>query len=408
MRVSGPSMRSTVGMRRLWPVIAVIAAAIAVVAVALGLLAPGSRPSPPDSLERSSGAAASGVDPSAPAGPRTGAPIVIGHRGAAGYRPEHTLESYELAARQGADFIEPDLVVTKDGVLVTRHEPEIGDTTDIADHPELADRRTTKQVDGKSVSGWFTSDLTLAELQTLRAKERLPDLRPANTAYDGRFSVPTFEQVLALRERLTRELGRPIGVYPELKHPTFFAQLGMPLEPLVVAALRLHGLDRAAAPVFVQSFEPTALSTLRDRYAVKARLVLLTGPGAPYDLASQGDSRTYADLQSPSGLAALARTVNGIGPDKSLVLPRTDDGDLSDTPTSLVADAHRAGLLVHPYTFRAENEFLPDDYRLGDSPADRGRAVDEQVRYLQTGIDGLFTDQSDVTVEARAAFARTG
>jgi glycerophosphoryl diester phosphodiesterase len=333
-------------------------------------------------------------------------PLVIGHRGASGYRPEHTLASYELAARMGADFIEPDLVSTKDGVLVARHEPEIGGTTDVADHPEFASRRTTKLLDGQPVTGWFTTDFTLAELKTLRAKERLPLVRQENTLWDGRFEVPTFEEVLRLREQLSRELHRTIGVYPETKHPTFFQQLGLALEPKVATALRRHGLDRPNAPVFVQSFELTNLYTLRDSLKVKAPLVFLTGGGAPYDLVAQGDPRSYADLQQPASLAVLARTINGLGPDKSLVIPRNADGTLRATPTSLVRDAHAVGLLVHPYTFRAENTFLPVDYRIGSAPTDYGRAVDEQVRFLQTGIDGLFTDQPDIGVAARGAFLR--
>ena len=331
-------------------------------------------------------------------------PLVIGHRGASGYRPEHTLASYELAARMGADFIEPDLVSTKDGVLVARHEPEIGGTTDVADHPEFAARRTTKLLDGQAVTGWFTTDFTLAELKTLRAKERLPLIRQENTLWDGRFQVPTFDEVLQLRERLSRELRRTIGVYPETKHPTFFQHLDLALEPKVVAALRRHGLDRPNAPVFVQSFELTNLYTLRNTLRLKAPLVFLTGGGAPYDLVAQGDPRTYADLQRPDSLAVLARTIDGLGPDKSLVIPRNADGTLRATPTSLVRDAHAVGLLVHPYTFRAENTFLPADYRIGSDPTDDGRAVDEQVRFLQTGIDGLFTDQPDIGVAARATF----
>jgi glycerophosphoryl diester phosphodiesterase len=382
-------------MRRL-----LITIALALLAAAsLGTLAPATSA---QALSRT----AAGTTPTTSSSP-TGAervPLVIGHRGASGYRPEHTLASYELAARMGADFIEPDLVSTKDGVLVARHEPEIGGTTDVTDHPEFASRRTTKLLDGQAVTGWFTTDFTLAELKTLRAKERLPLVRQENTIWDGRLEVPTFEEVLRLRERLSRELHRPIGVYPETKHPTFFQQLGLALEPKVASALRRHGLDRPNAPVFVQSFELTNLYTLRDSLKVKAPLVFLTGGGAPYDLVAQGDPRTYADLQKPASLAVLARTINGLGPDKSLIIPRNADGTLSATQTSLVRDAHAVGLLVHPYTFRAENTFLPNDYRIGSDPTDYGRAVDEQVRFLQAGIDGLFTDQPDIGVAARSAF----
>ncbi len=327
--------------------------------------------------------------------------LVIGHRGASGYRPEHTLASYELAVRMGADFIEPDLVSTKDHVLVARHENEISGTTDVADRLEFAARRATKQVDGVAVTGWFTEDFTLAELKTLRAKERLPEIRQENTLYDGRFQVPTFAEVLALRVRLSRELRRPVGVYPETKHPTYFAAIGLPLEPGLVRLLRGARLNSASAPVFVQSFEPTNLLRM-NAGGLRARTVFLTAAtGAPYDLASTGDPRDYADLLTPAGLRALRRGgIDGIGPSKLQVIPVRDDGSLG-LPTSLVADAHRARLLVHPYTFRAENVFLPPALRIGSDPSAFGRAIDEQVAYWQTGIDGMFTDHPDVAVVSR-------
>ncbi len=333
------------------------------------------------------------------------ATLVIGHRGASGYRPEHTLASYELAARMGADYIEPDVVSTKDGVLVARHENEIGGTTNIADHPEFASLRATKVVDGVSITGWFTEDLTLAQLKTLRAKERIPAVRQENTLYDGRFEVPTIDEVFALRARLSRELGRTIGVYPETKHSTYFRSVGLPLERPLVRALQRAGLNRPKAPVFVQSFELTNLATLNARLGLRTRTVFLTGAtGAPYDLVAAKDPRTYATLTTRAGLRQVARLgVDGLGPDKGQVIPRNADGTLG-TPTTLVADAHAIGLLVHPYTFRAENTFLPVDYRVGTDPAAYGRAIDEQIAYLRTGIDGLFTDQPDIGVVARDAF----
>jgi glycerophosphoryl diester phosphodiesterase len=329
-------------------------------------------------------------------------PLVIGHRGAAGYRPEHTLASYELAARMGADFMEPDLVATRDHVLVARHEPEIGGTTDVASRPEFASRRRTVVLDGVPVTGWFTHDFTLAELKTLRAVERIPQLRQHNTLYNGLFEVPTFQEVLDLRTRLSRELDREIGVFPETKHPTYFRRLGLELEAPLVRALRRNGLDRAGAKVFVQSFEATNLAALRAEYRLRAPLVFLTSAaGAPFD-----DPTTYAEYLTPAGLRQLSRLVDGIGPDKIQVIPRRADDTLG-TPTSLVADAHAAGLKVFPYTFRAENQFLPADYRVGADPAFYGRAIDEQVTFLRTGLDGLFTDQPDIGVLARAAvFAR--
>jgi len=326
-------------------------------------------------------------------------PLVIGHRGASGYRPEHTLASYELAACMGADFIEPDLVITKDHVLVARHEPEIGGTTDVAGHPEFASRKTTKLLDGVPVTGWFTEDFTLSELKTLRAVERLPQVRQHNTLYNGLFQVPTFQEVLDLRARLSRELGREIGVYPETKHPTYFRALGLALEPVLVALLRRYHLDRHDAPVFVQSFEAANLRLLHDGYRLRSPKVFLTSAsGTPFD-----DPRSYADYLTPRGLRELSTFVNGIGPDKNQIIPRNADGNLG-APTSLVADAHSAALALHPYTFRAENQFLPADYRVGTDPTAYGRAIDEQLAFLRAGIDGLFTDQPDIGVLARGLF----
>jgi glycerophosphoryl diester phosphodiesterase len=274
----------------------------------------------------------------------------------------------------------------------------------VANHPEFAGRRATKVIDGNTLTGWFTEDFTLAELKTLRAKERLPLVRQENTMYDGRFEIPTFAEVLALRESLSRELHREVGIYPETKHPTYFRSIGLDLETPMVRQVRGAGLDRANAPIFIQSFELTNLQDLRHRFGVKASLIFLTSAtGAPYDLASTGDPRTYADLTTSAGLHSMAGIVSGIGPDKVQVIPRSLDGTLA-RPTRLVADAHSAGLLVHPYTFRAENTFLPVDFRVGTDPTAYGRAIDEQVRFLQTGIDGLFTDQSDIGVIARAEF----
>ena len=359
-----------------------IATVAAVAAASLAALAP---------------AAAAGPSP----GPAADRVLVIGHRGASGYRPEHTLASYELAARMGADFIEPDLVVTADGVLVTRHEPEIGGTTDVADHPEFAARRTTKTVDGTALTGWFAEDFTLAELKTLRAQERIPDVRQENTIYDGRFEVPTFAEVLELRERLSDELGREIGVYPETKHPTYFAAQGRPLEPALVAALEEAGLNRADAPVFVQSFETTNLRALAEQLEVPL-VQLLSATGAPADLVAAGDPRTYADLVTDAGLADVAGYAAGIGPDKNQVIARNPDGSLA-APTGLVERAHAAGLLVHPYTFRNENQFLPDELRSGPDPAAYGDPFAEYAAFLAAGVDGVFSDNPDTAVAARAA-----
>ncbi|MPZ79938.1 MAG: glycerophosphodiester phosphodiesterase [Actinophytocola sp.] len=324
---------------------------------------------------------------------------VVGHRGAAGYRPEHTLASYELAARMGADYVEPDLVTTKDGVLVARHEPEIGGTTDVARHPEFASRKTTKSLDGVEVTGWFTEDFTLAELKTLRAAERIPDVRQHNTIYDGRYEVPTFQEVIDLSKRLSRELHREIGIYPETKHPTFFRKQGKALEPTLVSILDKNGLNRRGAKVYVQSFEVSNLKELDPKLTVP--LVQLTGAtGAPFDFVDSGDPRTYADMTTASGLRDVARYADGLGPDKNQVIPRDSAGFLL-SPTSLVRDAHRAGLTVHPYTFRAENSFLPADFRSSTVAAEYGDLFAEIATFRAAGIDGLFTDNSDVAIAQR-------
>ncbi|WP_307835781.1 glycerophosphodiester phosphodiesterase family protein [Phycicoccus sonneratiae] len=333
--------------------------------------------------------------------PPTTAPLVIAHRGASGYRPEHTLAAYRLAAAQGADLIEPDLVMTRDGVLVDRHEPEISGTTDVAEHPEFADRRTTRQVDGQSVTGWFVDDFTLRELRTLRAVERLPELRPGSARFDGRYAVPTFDEVLALRARLSREQHRSIGIIPEIKHSTYLHSRGLDPERALVRAVTRAGLNRPDAPLWTQSFEWTPLVDLREHHRYRARLVLLaSATGGPYDLTAAGTPRSYAELLRADSLRRLARTVDAIGPDSSLVIPRRADGTLG-TPTTLVRDAHAAGLTVTPYTFRAENTFLPVDFRVGTDPAAHGRLADLVERFLRTGVDGVFCDQPDICVEAR-------
>jgi glycerophosphoryl diester phosphodiesterase len=334
-------------------------------------------------------------------GATSATPLVIGHRGASAYRPEHTLASYELAARMGADYIEPDLVTTSDGVLVARHEPEIGSTTDVAEHPQFADRKSTKTIDGVEYTGWFTEDFTLAELRTLRAKERIPEVRQENTIWDRRFEVPTFVEILELRERLSKELRREIGVYPETKHPTYFASIGKPLEPALVDALDNSGLNKADAPVFVQSFETTNLRRLHDELEVPL-VQLLSAEGAPADLVAAGDPRTYADLVTPKGLADIATYAAGIGPDKDMVVARGADGTLG-APTPLVADAHAVDLLVHPYTFRNENQFLPADLRRTGGDADYGDVFAEYAAFFAAGVDGVFADNPDTALAARAA-----
>jgi len=333
-------------------------------------------------------------------GPR---PIVIAHRGASGERPEHTLEAYRLAIEQGADFVEPDLVATQDGVLVCRHENEISGTTDVASHPEFRDRRATKTIDGVATVGWFTEDFTLAELKTLRARERLPQLR--GRTFDGRFEVPTFDELLDLVARANagpERGGRPIGVYPETKHPSSFEGRGLALEAPLVAALRRHGLDRASAPVFVQSFEVGNLRRLASMTRVPL-VQLIEAAGRPWDYRLGGFAQTYAEMLQPAGLREIRRYARAIGVNKDLVLPRDGAGHLLSA-SPLLHDAHAAGLLVHVYTLRAENQFLPAELRRGASPAASGDLAGEAERFLAAGVDGFFTDNPATGVAARDAW----
>jgi glycerophosphoryl diester phosphodiesterase len=342
-------------------------------------------------------------------------PIVIGHRGACGYAPEHTLASYFLAMQYGADYIEPDLVMTRDGELIARHENEISTTTDVATRAEFATRRAQRLVDGVAVSGWFSEDFTLAELKTLRAIERIPQLRPDNTRFDAQFEIPTLEEILVLvrgveaqRAARARQLGATppprIGIYPETKHPSYFAARGLAMERPLLAVLARHGYDSVQSPVWLQSFETANLRALSTMTPLR-RVQLIEESGAPYDLSARGEQRSYADLLTPAGLEKIAAYAQAVGPNKSLVIPRRADGNLG-TPTALVAAAHAQGLAVHPWTFRAENAFLPTQFRTGTAPAARGDLAAELHAYLRCGIDGFFTDQADLGVAARDAFLR--
>lgn len=325
--------------------------------------------------------------------PLEGQAIIIAHRGASGERPEHTIAAYTLAIEQGADYIEPDLVLTKDGVLVARHENEISETTDIASKPEFADRKATKTIDGQKITGWFTEDFTLAELKTLRAKERLPQLRKANTAYDGRFEVPTFEEILELAKAESVKTGRRIGIYPETKHPSYFASIGLPHEAPLLALLTRYGYTEKSAPVFIQSFEVGNLEALRPK--TKLRLIqLMDAEGGPADR-----NITYAEMLEPAWLKMMAFYADGIGPNKNLVIPRNMLGVLGE-PTSLVADAHAAGLAVHPWTFRRENYFLPLTNKSGINPLGIGDLETEIGAFLAAGVDGIFSDNPAQAVAA--------
>ena len=330
------------------------------------------------------------------------APIVIGHRGASGYVPEHTLTSYFIAIQQSADYIEPDLVSTKDGALVARHENEIGGTTNVAEHAEFAARKTTKTIDGKSIEGWFTEDFTLAELKTLRARERLPELRAGNARFDGQFEIPTFDEILSMVRSVERMRGPSeprIGIYPETKHPSYFRSIDLPLEGTLLRTLKRWGYRGKDAPIFIQSFEVSNLQALRKK--TKINLVqLMEGSGAPYDFIASGDRRTYADLITAKGLQQTAEYADAIGVDKSMVIPRDSNNALLN-PTSLVSDAHAANLEVHVWTLRAENYFLPKDFQTGSEPEKQGSLNVEIARFLATGIDGFFTDHPDIGVKTR-------
>lgn len=363
-------------------------------------------------------------------GPDEPTPLVLGHRGATGYLPEHTLASYQLAIERGADYIEPDLVSTRDGVLIARHEVNITGTTDVASRPEFASRRTTKVIDGLTEEGWFADDFTLAEIKRLRAVQRV-GFRAQQ--YNGVYQVPTFSEVIELAKRARLERGRQIGVYPETKHPTYHQERGLALEPKVVAVLRAQGWDRRTAPVFIQSFEVANLKRLNQMTSV--RLVQLidaydTLPDgtidvdrsrfrefdAPYDFTKAGDPRRYVDMVTPAGLAEIATYADGLGPWKRYivgnpVVDANNDGQPDDLngdgriteqdrvarPTSLIADAHRAGLFVHAYTFRNEaSRYLLNTY--GEDP------VQEYLQFYCMGVDGVFSDFPDSAATARVLF----
>ncbi len=302
--------------------------------------------------------------------------LVIAHRGASGYLPEHTLEAYRLAIAQGADFIEPDLVISSDGVLVARHENELSESTDVADRPEFAGRRAVRIIDGERVEGFFTEDFTLAELKTLRARQRLSSRDPS---HNGRYLIATFDEVVALAQAESKRVGRPIGVYPELKHPTYFRSIGKPLEEPFVAAVKSAGLDRRDAPIFVQCFEAQTLRRLRPVLSV--RMVQLID-----------DTPDGRSMTTDQGLARISEYADGIGPNKRLIVPEAQGGSLA-SPTDLIARAHAVGLLVHPWTFRSDDPFL--------HPAYGGDAAAEYRQFIDLGADGVFSDFPDHAEAAR-------
>ena len=353
----------------------------------------------------------------------TGArPLVLGHRGASGYRPEHTLEAYRVAIQQGADFIEPDLVLTKDGVPIARHEPLFGatavngvavtipnefTTTDVFSHPEFASRLRTRNLDGTQITGFWADDFTLAEVKTLRAWERIPNVRPGSATYNGLYEIPTLQEVIDLAREQSAATGRTIGIYPETKHPTFFAANAANrtnparFEDVVVSILHANYGNRADAPVFLQSFEVSNLRYLATQTDIPLVQLINTGSTRPYDFVATGDARTYNDLITVAWLDAINDYAAGIGPTRDLLIPRP--GNVLGASTFLVANAHAAGLLVHPFTFRAENNFLSTGFRVGGDVTAVGDFVGETLRYLHLGVDGFFTDHPDQGVRAVAA-----
>ncbi len=331
-------------------------------------------------------------------------PLVIGHRGAAGYLPDHTLEGYALAIELGADYIEPDLVATRDGVLIARHEPNLIGTTNVKLLPQFASRKRIAVIDGFPEEGFFASDFTLAEIKTLRAVQPLSDRDPR---FDGDFQIPTFEEVIALAKRKSEEKGRPIGIYPETKHPTYHKSIGLALEDRLLDALKKAGWNKRDAPVFIQSFETANLRYLRSK--TKVRLVQLidandvnadgtldfTAPyDRPYDWTVAGRSQLFSYLTTPAGLVEVATYADGIGPWKPYII--TEKFGALQPPSDVVRNAHARGLVVHPYTFRNEQRRLAADYK--------GNPVAEYLRFYEAGVDGLFSDFADTAVAARVMF----
>lgn len=340
--------------------------------------------------------------------------LVVGHRGASALRPEHTLASYQKAIDDGADFIEPDLVSTQDGVLVARHENEIGGTTNVSTLSQFADRKTTKNIDGKDLTGWFTEDFTLSELQQLKARERIPEFRPANTAYNDLYPVPTLEQVIELAEANYKKTGKIIGLYIETKHPTYFKNQKLAMEDTLLKTLAKYEYTRDIAPVYLQSFEVQNLKDLKRELDLHktlkhAQIIQLydAKTSQPVDFVEAGETKTYADLATAQGLKEVAKYANGVGPSKGYILNFNDNGSVQTT--SFISDAHAAGLKVHPYTFRPENNFLPKPLKCSqDKPAERcpSGALKEFEAYFKAGVDGVFTDDPALGREAVINFEK--
>ena len=356
-------------------------------------------------------------------------PLVVAHRGASGYLPEETMEAYSRAVELGADVIEMDLLITKDGVLVARHDPNLAISTDVASHPEFAARKKTMKVDGETQTGWFIQDFTLAEVKTLGGISTDAE-RPQQ--FNGKFKVVTFQEILDFQKLKTRETGRAIAIYPETKNPTWFRDMGLPLEDKLIAMINAAGLNSKTAPIYVQSFEPGSLKYMKSKGLNTKLIQLIDGDGIdmktgamtyaipvdrPYEWAKAGDARTFSAMVTPAGLAEIKTYADGIGPWKRYIISIkgtmgadgkpvdvNKDGKINDadatsiTPTTLVADAHKAGLFVHPFTFRNENRRLPIDYA--------GDPKNEYLAYYRLGVDGVFTDFTDTAIAARTTYMK--
>jgi glycerophosphoryl diester phosphodiesterase len=339
------------------------------------------------------------IDPPAP----TPKPLVIGHRGASALRPEHTLAAYRKAIEDGADVIEPDLVPTKDGILVARHENEISGTTNVSVVAKFADRKTTKMIDGVSVEGWFTEDFTLAELKELRARERIPQFRPDNVQYNDQFEVPTLAEVITLARDMSTSTGRTIHLYPETKHPTYFQQIGLAMEDRLIATLNANEFSANTATVYIQSFETANLKELNQKIGTTRpnwKIVQLIDDAAkkPYDFVVAGDNRTYADLLTEASIKEIATYADGLGPYKLNLINVDSNTGVFQTPTQVIRYAHEAGMKVHSWTFRPENNFLPTPLKTTGQPSTRHTtgSVAEIHEYLKAGLDGFFTDDPAV------------
>ncbi|XP_034841160.1 uncharacterized protein [Maniola hyperantus] len=327
-------------------------------------------------------------------------PTVVAHRGASGYVSEHTLGSYALAIHMAADYVEPDLIITRDGHIIARHENELGVSTDVAQRREFASRRRTQRVSGNLVNGWFSEDFTLAEIKTLKSREPMSTIRKANTRMDRSLDVATFQEIIDLVKALETSENRTIGIYPEIKYSTHFQRLGLPMEQKVVDIFHMNGYVGKDAPAYIQSFEVSNLKYLKNITDIRLVQLFDSETKIPYDQSVLGNNVTFGQMASPNGLADVAKYASAVGPAKGYIIPRDVFNNLGQ-PTSFVTDAHSVGLQVTPWTFRAENVFLPREFQRGNNLYDFGDLEGEIKAFLDAGVDGLFMDQPEILVRVR-------